>query len=224
MTETPAKYKARRGRDPERSRQAILDAAREVFVENGFTGARTSEIARRAGAPQGLIYHYFESKELLFDAVMEQALTPYFSGMLEMLQAADRPDLALLEDSVRRYYHFLQANPHVPRLMAWWMADQAHSDKPLTKKKGAAEAVELLGAQRIREGQEAGFIRSDLDPNLVIKTFIDLCMMWHMSKGSQMLHCHRDDADPDTLDAVYLEHMIEVFLRGIMAPAPSSHA
>lgn len=190
MSEAPVPYRARRVRDPERSRRAILDAARDVFVAHGFTGARTSEIARGAGVPQGLVFHYFENKEGLFDAVMEDALTPYFAGMLEMLQAADHPDLPLLEHSVRRYYEFLGAHPHVPRLLAWWIADQAQQgDKPLTRKRGIAEAVELLGAQRIREGQQAGFIRSDLEPSFVIKTFIDLCMMWHMSKGHPMHHC-----------------------------------
>ena len=217
MTEAREKYRVRRHRDPERSRRAILDAARDEFVENGFTGARTNSIAKAAGVPQGLIYHYFENKEVLFDAVMEDALAPYFTGMLEMLQAADSPDLGLLESSVRRYYDFLRQNPHVTRLLAWWMADQAWDDKPLTRKKGIAEAVELLGAQRIREGQQAGFIRSDLDPGFVIKTFIDLCMMWHMSKGRHMLHCAPGEEHAD-LDDRYLEHMVEVFLHGIVAP------
>lgn len=216
MTETTPKYRVRRTRDPERSRRQILDAARREFVDHGFTGARTSAIAKAAGVPQGLIYHYFESKEVLFDHVMEDTLSPYFDGMMEMLQRTQSPDLGLLETSVRRYYNFLRENADVPRLMAWWMADQAWQEKPLVRKKGLAEGVEKLGAQRIREGQEAGYIRDDLDPSLVIKTFVDMCMMWHVSKGQHMLHCGSHQ-EREGLDDRYLEHMIEVFLRGIVA-------
>jgi TetR/AcrR family transcriptional regulator len=208
----------RRTRDPERSRRAILDAARDEFVAHGFTGGRTGRIAEAAGVPQGLLYHYFDNKEGLFDAVMEDTLAPYFNGMLDMLQSAEAPDLALLENSVRRYFQFLHENPHVARLLAWWFADQAWEGKPLTRKQGVAEAVELLGAARIREGQEAGFIREDLDPALVIKTFIDMCVMWHMSKGRHMLHTAPGEEQAD-LDARYLDHMVEVFLNGVVAPA-----
>jgi AcrR family transcriptional regulator len=210
-----------RSRDPERTRAAILSAARAEFVEHGFTGARTSAIAKTAGVPQGLIYHYFENKQELFDAVMEEVFAPYFGGMMEMLSGAESANLDLLEKSVRLYFHFLQENPHVPRLLAWWMADQGWKDKPLVRKRELGTQVEELGAKRIAEGQAAGHIRPELDPGFVIKTFIDLCLMWHMSKGSHLLECGLDDGCEDR-DLDYLEHAVEVFMRGIVVPPASS--
>lgn len=56
----------------ERKEQAILDAARSVFVEHGFDGARMSEIARRAGIGEGTIYSYYESKAELMLAVLQK--------------------------------------------------------------------------------------------------------------------------------------------------------
>lgn len=56
----------------ERKEQAILDAARAIFVEHGFDGARMSEIARRAGIGEGTIYSYYESKAELMLAVLQQ--------------------------------------------------------------------------------------------------------------------------------------------------------
>jgi AcrR family transcriptional regulator len=49
----------------EARRQAILVAAREVFVEKGFHRATTHDVARTAGVPIGSIYTYFASKEEL---------------------------------------------------------------------------------------------------------------------------------------------------------------
>ncbi len=56
----------------ERKERAILDAARAVFVEHGFDGARVSEIARRAQIGEGTIYSYYESKAELMLAVLQQ--------------------------------------------------------------------------------------------------------------------------------------------------------
>lgn len=56
----------------ERKEQAILDAARAIFVEHGFDGARMSEIARRTGIGEGTIYSYYESKAELMLAVLQQ--------------------------------------------------------------------------------------------------------------------------------------------------------
>lgn len=56
----------------ERKERAILDAARGVFIEHGFDGARVSEIARRASIGEGTIYSYYESKAELMLAVLQQ--------------------------------------------------------------------------------------------------------------------------------------------------------
>jgi TetR/AcrR family transcriptional regulator, repressor of fatR-cypB operon len=54
-------------------REAILDAALDLVVEGGFHGAPMSAIGRRARASAGVIYHHFESKEEIFQAVYERA-------------------------------------------------------------------------------------------------------------------------------------------------------
>ncbi|MBN1221034.1 MAG: TetR/AcrR family transcriptional regulator [Anaerolineae bacterium] len=50
--------------------QQILEAARQVFAEQGFYGARMSDIAQAIGVSQGTMYHYFRSKDELFLAVL----------------------------------------------------------------------------------------------------------------------------------------------------------
>ena len=53
-------------------REQIIDAAMNVFAQKGFTKATNKDIAHEAGITPGLIYHYFESKESLLMAVVEQ--------------------------------------------------------------------------------------------------------------------------------------------------------
>jgi AcrR family transcriptional regulator len=62
-----------RQRDADRSQNTILAAARDEFAEHGLGGARMDRIAERAGLNKRLIYYYFEDKDRLFQAVLEQA-------------------------------------------------------------------------------------------------------------------------------------------------------
>ncbi len=63
--------KAKRGRPPAREdrRESILDAALDCFVERGFHGTAIPQIAKKAGIAAGTIYHYFDSKETLVNAL-----------------------------------------------------------------------------------------------------------------------------------------------------------
>jgi AcrR family transcriptional regulator len=60
----------KRRRDPEASRAAILEAAREVFTERGYARATIREIARRAGITHGLVMRHFGTKEQLLIAAL----------------------------------------------------------------------------------------------------------------------------------------------------------
>ncbi|HEY1925912.1 MAG TPA: TetR/AcrR family transcriptional regulator [Caulobacteraceae bacterium] len=65
-----AETRARVDRDVRR--EAILDAAREVFMEVGFAAASMSMIAARVGGSKGTLYNYFKSKEELFEAYIRR--------------------------------------------------------------------------------------------------------------------------------------------------------
>jgi AcrR family transcriptional regulator len=58
-------------RDPERTRQDILQVATGEFARNGYSGARVDEIAAKTRTTKRMIYYYFGSKEQLYIAVLE---------------------------------------------------------------------------------------------------------------------------------------------------------
>jgi AcrR family transcriptional regulator len=60
-----------RSRKGVQTRARLLDAAKEIFEENGFLEARISDIAERAGLSHGAFYHYFDSKEQIFREIAE---------------------------------------------------------------------------------------------------------------------------------------------------------
>jgi AcrR family transcriptional regulator len=54
------------------TRAALIGAARPFFAERGYAGVGTEEIVRAAGVTRGALYHHFEGKRELFEAVYEQ--------------------------------------------------------------------------------------------------------------------------------------------------------
>ncbi|BBM83061.1 TetR/AcrR family transcriptional regulator [Candidatus Uabimicrobium amorphum] len=61
-------------RNPQQTKRKILRAALEEFCENGFDGARVDKIKDEAGVNKRMIYHYFGSKEGLFEAVFQNQI------------------------------------------------------------------------------------------------------------------------------------------------------
>lgn len=70
--EVAARGGAKGGKAVSDKREAILDAALELFVERGFYGTAVPEIADRAGVGAGTIYRYFDSKEALVNAIYRE--------------------------------------------------------------------------------------------------------------------------------------------------------
>ncbi|MET0304878.1 MAG: TetR/AcrR family transcriptional regulator [Solirubrobacterales bacterium] len=54
------------------TREALIEAARPLFAEHGYAGVSTEEIVRAAGVTRGALYHHFEGKKGLFEAVYER--------------------------------------------------------------------------------------------------------------------------------------------------------
>jgi len=62
---------APRSRKGAETRARFVEAAKQVFEEDGFLAARISDISKRAGLSHGSFYHYFDSKEQIFREVAE---------------------------------------------------------------------------------------------------------------------------------------------------------
>lgn len=80
-------------KDPEVRRQEIIDVALRLFEGQGIPRTSMGEIAREAKVAKGLLYYYFDSKEALVEAVLE-----------EFLLAHDTQLKALVEDPTRDFY------------------------------------------------------------------------------------------------------------------------
>jgi AcrR family transcriptional regulator len=119
-SDRPARASAIRRRDPEASREAILDAAEALFAERGYEGTSLQEVGARAGVSRGTPSYFFRSKADLHRAVLErcfaQVRDAVRSGRERALRSGEPPEV-VLEGAVAEYFDFLAARPHFVRLI-----------------------------------------------------------------------------------------------------------
>lgn len=196
-------------RDPEATQAAILDAAERVFLEHGFSAAPMSRIADEAGVSKGLLHHHFDSKKGLWREVKLRRFKEYADLQMDLIRESE-PDSGLLRRSMEEYFHFLQRNPEMVKILAWVFLEQDQE-----------ECVELdyeltrAGIERIKEGQELGFLRADLNPGFILFTFIGLCQHWFQDKR-HLLETMGLSADSTGVDAAYLDDVTKIFFEGVL--------
>lgn len=143
---------AERHRDAERTRARILDAALVEFGEHGYAGARTSEIARRAGVNAQLISYYFDGKAGLYQALAERSRSES-----RPLRADDAP----LNHVVANFVRASAEHRARSRLLVWEGLTGSAMDDSDTR--FFEEMVD-----DIRRRQARGEVDPDLDPTTVL--------------------------------------------------------
>jgi AcrR family transcriptional regulator len=132
------------------TRAALLKAAKTVFAEQGYEAAATEEIVRRAKVTRGALYHHFEDKRALFDAVASEvareiatkidAMTPMDDPLQALIVGTGAFLDACLDPAVRRIY--LIDAPAVLGWHRWREIDAPHGVRSLR------EGVTAMLAQR----------------------------------------------------------------------------
>ena len=152
-----------RQRDADRSQNTILAAARDEFAEFGLGGARMDRIAERAALNKRLIYYYFEDKETLFQAVLEQSYRDIRAAeqQLNLLELAPAEALRRLVEFTWLYY---LAHPEFLTLLN---SANLHRARHLQGSKRAREMnsplIEML-AEILERGRKEGTFRGGVDP------------------------------------------------------------
>lgn len=88
-----------------RTRERLLEAAKEIFEEHGFLEARISDIAERAGQAHGSFYYYFDSKEEVFREVAAAVDQRLFAPLDDVIKAQSKLDTKQrVREAMRRHF------------------------------------------------------------------------------------------------------------------------
>lgn len=141
-------------------RQAVLDAACEVFSAASYRGATTADIAEAAGISEPILYRHFGSKRELFLACIEQSWQRFRDSAEEAL-ADDEPGcLGKIADA------YMASKARVRLIDLWIQALTVAPEDPVVAKALRVQMRDVhdFFAAVIRAGQERGEVPADRDP------------------------------------------------------------
>jgi AcrR family transcriptional regulator len=95
----PAKPGLNRAQRAAERRSAIIEAAMDEFIAQGFAATRLDDVAKRAGVAKGTIYLHFKDKEALFEELIRTAIVP----LVNRLAAGPPPSGASVRDMVEGF-------------------------------------------------------------------------------------------------------------------------
>jgi TetR/AcrR family transcriptional regulator, fatty acid metabolism regulator protein len=150
--------------------KVIVDAALKVFSTKGYASTRMADIAREADMSYGLVYHYFENKEKLFDAIVED----WWTGFYDELEMLKKSDMSTEEKLVEIIRYILKVYENKPNQISIFVTEVSrgfvyHAD---SKGKDKFNKLFSLCQDIMSEGQQNGFLRKDIQANYLTYLFL----------------------------------------------------
>jgi AcrR family transcriptional regulator len=157
-------------KDPKKIKEdVILDAALRVIKKKGFHKSRMADIAREAGISYGLVYHYYKTKEDLFETILGRWWDGLFSLMSETRAAGEE-----VQDKLRHIIlFFLDTYQRHPNLVNIFITEISRSTANLTRKRlERFKGFMTLTEEVILEGQTKGVLRDDFKARYLTYIFL----------------------------------------------------
>ncbi|HEX7053054.1 MAG TPA: TetR/AcrR family transcriptional regulator [Burkholderiales bacterium] len=205
-------------RRPNGSRELLLAAARAAFAAKGFDGARVEEIAAEAGVNKQIIYYYFESKDGLFRAALEQIYEAIREQNLAYVESVKpmRPDAAIAA-LVERLFGRLQRQPDVIALV---LEENRHKGRHLVSRKIIQSSHTPMFdyvARVLAEGARLGIFRSGVDPRQFYFDMVSLCMFYFINTYTMSAVLGTDLLSQGSMRA-RRKHIVECLIASVSAP------
>ena len=147
----------------------IFDAALKVIKQKGFHKARMSDIAKEAGISYGLVYHYFNNKEDLFDAILNR----WWDGLFGLMKGISEGDNDVHKKLRQIIDYFLDTYQSEPELVNIFITEISRSTTNLTSyrldhfKKSMSLTEEIIA-----EGQKKKLLRTDIKARYLTYMFL----------------------------------------------------
>lgn len=189
----------------------LTAAALDLFVERGFTATRLDDVAARAGVSKGTLYLYFDSKEALFKAVVEEGIVPILESAEQELAAYQGDSVDLLHRLLFGWWELfggtrlsgvtkliLSESNNFPEIASFY------HDRVIVRGRALLRAILQRGVDR------SEFVVSDLEASIdVVFAPLVMLVIWR----SAPYFCGRD-----TEPASFLQSHYELLVNGLCTP------
>ena len=140
---------SRRRKHKEQLRRVILDAAREIFVREGYESFSMRKLAEKIEYSPGSVYLHFRNKQELFECLVEDSFARLLKTLTNLRNGRERPDpVEELKKGLRAYVEFGLRNPNDYRFV--FMLKPPVEKRPY-KVHGAFEALQYMVRRCVEE-------------------------------------------------------------------------
>lgn len=201
-------------RDAERSRKAILGAARKEFSVYGLGGARVERIADEAKVHKRLVYYYFADRDGLFSAVLESVYEEIRDAQL-YLDLQKLTPLAALRRLIEFTWDYYVAHPE---FITFLNSENLHRARHLSRmpriKELNSPLLQTL-SDIIRRGQEEGLFRAAIDPMQLYITIAG-CAYFYLSNIHTLSVGFNSELGSPKMLTQRMVHIVEVITAYVL--------
>lgn len=192
--------RAARAHDPSETAERILEAALGAFSEKGFDGAKTRDIAARAGVTLGLVQYHFGTKEELWKAAVDRAFADLDAGLERIRdETGDQDIVEVLRALIPAYVRFVAENTAFIRMMH----DEGRRQTPRMRWLADRYVKPLFARTKplIERAQERGVLLDGIDASHFVYILVGAAgMFFHQSEEAKRV-ARIDPSDPDAIEA-----------------------
>jgi AcrR family transcriptional regulator len=199
-------------RNANRTRRRILQAAIRLFSRHGLHAVSVDQIVAQAKVNKRMVYHYFGSKDALFEAALAEVYKRIEEIEFHAVKRGRSPR-EKLSRLLESYFEFLDADPECTRLLQWEnleMGRHLTRENHLLKKHPFLQQFHAI----VQNGVASGQFRRDLDVTHMLIQFIGLCSIYHSNRFSLSQSLELDLGDPK-VKARALKQVLTVVFEGI---------
>lgn len=162
------------------TKRRLFRTAIRLFAEKGYDGLSVDEIVTAARVNKRMVYHYFGSKELLYEAVLREVYGRLTRLELSTVHPAMPVD-ASLEALIRAYFDFLWNNPEFVQLLLWENLAQGRHLSNTVDEISKAPILQILH-QVIAKGIKQNQIRRGFRAEHLLINLIGLCLIYYSNR------------------------------------------
>lgn len=200
MTKTEALSKG------ERTRQAVIDAAQQLFVEQGFAATSMRQIAEKAGLALGGIYNHFPTKESIFSEVI-LAYHP-FHQVLPLLKAAPGDTFeAFVRNAAKSMVSELGRRPDFIKLMFVELVEFEGKNMPNMLQTIFPQVLPLVVRFTDKQDELRG-----IQPFVLFRSFLGLFFSYYMTEFLLV------NMPANLFPKGSLDDFVDIYLHGVLAP------
>jgi len=216
MAKKPTNPKLRRpgrpaaGAHSTSQRERLLDAALELFSQQGIAATSSTAIARRAHVTPALLHYYFENRARLLDAVIAECLLPVIEKIVAPFNSETGDTRTIIARLAERLLTTAASTPWLPPLWVREVLNEEGQLRTFLFARIAPAVIEPL-RQLVQQAQARGELNAELEPGLVVVSVMGLTIFPFAAESIWRQLPGNENITTETL----VRHMLSLLTRGL---------